>query len=251
MIRKLKALSLALGAVFAMGAMMASTASATDFFTNAAGKGSDLLTGTGTDHEFSIASGTQVFECATARFAGTATHGSSTVTVDAEYNGTPEKAPNHTATEHCRGTGGHKIVVDMNGCDYDLTGNTELTETHGTDAKVWITCPAGKEIEVTDTSVSVTIDVPEQTPTAKKGGVTYTNLVGHTGGDSIEINATVTGITWTCTPAFLCGLGGIASEGNDGTYTGHVKATCWADNNGAGKPITPASEGARTGCKIS
>jgi hypothetical protein len=45
MIRKLKTLSLAIGAVFAMGAMMASTASAVDVFTNSMGKGSDLVTG--------------------------------------------------------------------------------------------------------------------------------------------------------------------------------------------------------------
>jgi hypothetical protein len=135
----------------------------------------------------------------------------------------------------------------MNGCDYDLTGNTEATS-DGTRAKVWITCPAGKEIEVKSDNTGVTMSFPEQTPTVGKGGVTYTNLPNHSGGESIEVNARVTGLTWTCAPAFTCGLGGLASEGNDGTYTGTIQVTCWADNEGLPTPVT---EGVRTGCKVS
>jgi hypothetical protein len=249
MISKLKALSLALGAVFAMGAVMASTASAVDVFTNSLGKGTDILTGVGSDHVFKIAGGAASFECKTARFAATATHGDTSITVDPEYFGTP-KVEKHGATEHCNGNpGGHKVVVDMNGCTYNLSGKTVATK-DGTDAEVWITCPPEKEITVTDTTVGITIHVHPQTPTTE-GGATYTNLPTHTGGEAIEVTATVTGITYTCTPTFTCGLGGIPSEANDGQYTGHVKITCYKDENKVGDPITPAKEGAQTGCKIS
>jgi hypothetical protein len=97
MIRKLKVLSLALGAVFAMGAMMASTASAVDVFTNAAGKGSDLATGVSHDNHLSLAGGAGDFSCTTSKFAATITHGSSTITVDAEYTGTTNVTPHTTA----------------------------------------------------------------------------------------------------------------------------------------------------------
>jgi hypothetical protein len=144
MIRKLKVLSLALGAVFAMGAMMASTASATDFFTNEAGKGSDLLTGFSHDNVFKIVGGTSSFKCTTSRFAATATHGSSSVTVDVEYSGTPNVVP-HTA--RCLGSpGSQKLEVDISGCDYDLSGNT-VTGEDGTDAEIWITCPKKKRFK--------------------------------------------------------------------------------------------------------
>jgi hypothetical protein len=242
MIRKLKALSLALGAVFAMGAMMASTASATDVFTNKAGKGSDLLTGVSTDTVLTV--GNSSVKCKTSRFAATATHGASLVTVDAEYFGTPNKVDE--PGEHCGNF--EKLAVDMNGCDYDL-GNTVSTKS-GIHAEVWITCPVGKEVIITNLTTAVTFFIPEQTQTAKEGGITYTNLPSHSGGESIEVKETVKGITYACAPAFTCGLLGIPTEADDATYTGHVVLTCYEDLNANGV-ITPTKEGAQTGCKIS
>jgi len=247
MIRKLKALSLALGAVFAIGAVMASSASAVDVFTNSKGKESDLLTGVSHDGVFSI--GNAKFECTNAKFAATATQGDKVITVDAIFEGTPNVTP-HNANEHCLGPLNHKLVIDMNGCSYDLNGET--TGVHkgvvGNDATFWITCPVGKEIQITDTSVGVTVSIHEQTPT--EGGVIYTNLPKHPGGEAIEVTATVTGTTYTCTPVFTCGLSGISAEANNTIYTGHVKMTCYEDKNAKGV-ITPASEGPQTGCKIS
>jgi hypothetical protein len=251
MIRKLKALSLVLGVVFAMGAMMASTASATDVFTNSKGSGTDLLTGVSSDGVLSL--GSVKFECKTARFAATATHSDTSVTGDAEYVGTP-KVVNHTATEHCLGNASDKIVVDMNECDYDAAGGTtqkdKADSSGGTipDAAVWITCPTGKEIKITDTTLGVTVKIHEQTPT--EGGGTFTNLPTHSGGEAIEVTATVTGTTYTCEPAFTCGLAGISTEGDNSTFTGHAKVTCYEDKNAKGV-ITPASEGPQTGCKMS
>jgi hypothetical protein len=246
MIRKLKVLSLALGAVFAMGAMMASSASAVDVFTNA-GKGTDILTGFSHDNVFRLGPGGASFECTTAKFAGTAKQGDTFVTAEPVYSSTPNVVK-HEA--HCLGSpGNQKITVEMNGCHYDLSGNTEVTE-DGTDAQVWITCPASKEIKIVS-SLGVTVTVPEQTPTAKKGGVVYDNLPTHTGGAAIKVTATVTGITYTCAPAFSCGLGGISTEGNNAQYTGSVTVTCFKDGNAAGAPITPATDVGQTGCEIS
>jgi hypothetical protein len=249
MIHKLKALSLALGAVFAIGAMMASTASAVDVFTNAAKTGSDIATGVSADNVFSLPGAE--FKCKTSRFAATATHGKSTVTVDAEYFGTP-KVASHTATEHCLGNSFDKVVVDMNGCDYEINGETtgkDITDPSGGKTlygTVWIKCPVGEEIKVTDTTFGVTIDVHEQTPT--EGGVVFTNTPTHTGGEAITLKITMTGITYTCTPALTCAAGGISSEANDAHYTGTATTTCWADTEGLPTPVT---EGARTGCSIS
>jgi hypothetical protein len=256
MIRKLKVLSLALGAVFAMGAVMASSASAVDVFTNDVGKGADILTGFSHDNVLKL--GSASFECTTAKFAGTAKHGDTFVTAEPVYTGTP-LVKEHT--EHClMSPGNKKITVDMNGCHYSLSGNTEVTE-DGADAQVWITCPQNgkggqEEIKITVPElvfekVPLTISIPEQTPTAKKGGVVYDNLPTHAGGAAIKVTATVTGITYKCAPTFLCGLGGISTEGNNATYTGTVAITCYKDENELNKPITPAKEGAQTGCESS
>jgi hypothetical protein len=250
MIRKLKALSLALGVVFALGAVMASSASATDLFTNAAKTGNDILTGVSHDNVFSVAGGNGKFECTTSRFAGTATHGKSTVTVEPEYFGTPLKA--HTATEHCRGNASDKVVVDMNECDYEINGETtgkDITDPSGGKTlygTVWIKCPVGKEITITDTTTGVTLHIHEQTPT--EGGVTFTNTPTHTGGEAISLKITVTGITYTCTPTFTCGLGGISSEANDGHYSGTLTTTCFKDEDTSGHH---KKDGAQTGCSIS
>jgi hypothetical protein len=250
MIRKLKALGLALGAVFAMGAMMASTASAIDVFTNAAKTETDILTGFSHDNVFKLGGGVS-FECTTAKFAGTAKHGDTFVTAEAVYTGTPSVVRH---TEHCLGSpGNQKLTIDMNGCHYDLSGNTEVTS-DGTDAQIWITCPevAGKREEIKITSsLGVTLSVPEQTPTAKKGGVVYDNLPTHAGGAAIKVTATVTGITYTCAPAFSCALGGISTEANDAAYTGSVTVTCFKDEDLTKKLTTPVKDGAQTGCEIS
>jgi len=252
MIHKLKALSLALGAVFAFGAMMASTASAVDVFTNAGKTGSDILTGVSADNVFSLPGAE--FKCKTSRFAATATHGKSTVTVDAEYFGTP-KVVSHGATEHCLGNAADKVVVDMNGCDYEINGETtgkDITDPSGGKTlygKVWIKCPVGNEIKVTDITFGVTIRVHEQTPT--EGGVLFTNTPTHTGAEAITLQVTVTGITYNCEPALTCAFGGISKEATDAHYTGTVTTTCFEDGNKAGAPITPATDVKQTGCSIS
>jgi hypothetical protein len=133
----------------------------------------------------------------------------------------------------------------MNGCDYDLTGNTTGHDLGLVDATVWITCPVGKVIEITNPGTGVTVKVPPQTPTT--GGVTYTNLTNHSGGASVTIKTTATGLTYNCHPTSLCTLGTITHHNNDADYNGHVIVTCWEDNEGLPTPVT---EGPRRNCSF-
>jgi hypothetical protein len=256
MIRNLKALGLALVAVFAMGALSASSASAvTDVITTEGGTPA-LLTGvathtpagSGTAETFNITGANKRFQCTTAKFAATVINGNGAttdITVDAEYSGKLDATPHGTP---CNSTLGD-VTVDMNGCDYNLSGNTNGTdpkEAGSVHGKVWITCGA-KPIEIT--GLGATISVPAQTPTA--GGVAYSNVANHSGGKgAITVKSTITGITYTCAPAFFCGIAGIPTHGDDTDFNGHVIVTGFADNNAAGV-ITPANEGALKTVSIS
>jgi hypothetical protein len=222
----LKTLGLALVAVFAFSAMAASSASAVDTFTGPAG--SIPITATGTNNKLEITGAGAKFECTTAHFAGTTTSGSKEITVTPTYSGTMNVTPH---TTHCSGTG-PPLHVHMNGCAYILTGNTtgEDPPVVGKDATVWIECPivggVQKEITTTNTGLGVTIHIPPQTPTT--GGVRYTNNVPVAG--QVTIHTTLTGITYTCTPAFTCTLGGLGHHGNNSDYTGTIVASSTAGN---------------------
>jgi hypothetical protein len=211
MIRNLKVLGLALGAVFAFSAMAASSASAIDTFT-VEGGGSVAVSGLSHNNKFEITGpGTNV-KCTTSTFSGTATNGASSLTITPTYTGKVEETPHGVPCTSSIGT----ATIDMNSCDYDLTGTTTGSDT-GTDAIVSITCPANTEIVITN-STGLNLKIPAQTPTS--GGVTYTNEAG-----KVNVKATSTGITYTCESAFLCNVAGIATEGNTADYTGNVVAS--------------------------
>jgi hypothetical protein len=237
MTRNLKALGLALIAVFAMGAVVASSASAVadDHFTTT--KPSALVTGVSHNNKFEITGGPK-FECTTSKFTGTFLNNSTEITIDPEYTGKIGHTPHNTSptvAAECNATGGD-ITVDMNGCHYDLTGNTTGLDKGLVDATVWITCPAGQVIKITQLGTGVTLSIPAQTPTV--GGVTYHNLSGHAGGAAVEVTATATGITYNCAPAFACFVAGAGSHGNDSDYTGSVIGTGYEDKDGLPTPIT-------------
>jgi hypothetical protein len=245
MIRNLKALGLALGAVFALGAAMASSASAVDTFTTA-GKVPAIVTGEPHEkepiHIFEI-TGEKVFkvECQKSKFHGTITNGASKVTIYPTYTGSVEK-PSGTQCDSTLGV----VTVDMNGCTYDLTGET--TGVHkgveGKDATVWISCPPEKEIKITGL-LGCTVSIHPQTPT--EGGVVYTNEVEPvTLTKDIKIHATVTGITFSSTNA--CTLGKIPTEGNNADYKGTVTAKCYKDIKFAPPTI---EEGEKISCEYS
>jgi hypothetical protein len=224
MIRNLKVLGLALWAMLALGATAASSASAVDTFTSV--KSPETITGVNpAPHSTSAnrlfvtsASGGELsnVECTTSKFHGNVNNGALEATFTAEYTGTKNVVPHTTDCTSSLGA----ATVTMNGCAYILTGNTTKEDPvgGGKDAIVSIECtPSTNEITMHIPGAGVTFEIPAQTPT--EGGLKYTNEAG-----KVRIKATATGITYTCTPAFVCGLGGIASEGNKADYIGVVLA---------------------------
>jgi hypothetical protein len=230
MIRNLKALGLALGAVFALGALTASSAFAVDTLTTQVSPA--IVTATGDNNKFEITSPKTAVECTTSTLAGTVKSGSSVNTFEVTYTGKLNATP-HTSTE-CTGAGLiSSLTVHMNGCDYDITGNTTGKDISDSskgivkDATIWVTCPVGKHIAIT-TNVGCTLTIPEHTPT--EGGLTYTNeTVG--GKKQVTVHETITGITYT-TDGFACALGGLPSEGNNSDYTGTLVAKAFEDLGG-------------------
>ena len=238
MTRNLKPLGMSLVAMFAVSALVTSSASAVDVVTT--GKSPAMLTGVGHNHVFSAHS-TPKFECTTAKFAATVTNGASEITADALYEGTLNATP-HT-DHHCNSSSG-TATIDMNGCGYILTGETTGTapagHTAGKDATVWLECPGSNKIQITS-SLGITLSIPAQTPTT--GGVSYTNVASHNGNSAVAVKATVTGVTTTCAGTFLCTLGGYPHHSNQWQYTGDVTMTAYENTEGL---PTPVVEGART-----
>jgi hypothetical protein len=249
MTRNLKALGLALVAVFATAAMTASAASASDAFTST--KEKVIVTGTSHDNIFKITGANTDFTCTTSQFTGTVINKSTEATVLPKYTGIVNKTPHES--HECTASLGN-VTIDTNDCHYILTGNTDKEDpadkTGKKDAKVWITCPKdekGVEKEITITGpLGCTIHVPSQTPT--EGGVVYDPLPLHTGGSAIKVTATVTGITYTATSQ--CGLVGIKTEGNDADYTGTVTVTGYEDLKWE-EEGTKIEEGKQVGIEVS
>ena len=233
MIRKLKVLGLALGAVFALSATMASGASAVDIFTvENGGVNTAVLTGESANNLFKITGAGFEIKCGVSRFAGTVTNGASTATIFPTYYQT-------TPGTKCPTTLGNALVK-MNGCDYDLTGSTTGSDGGSADATVSITCTSPNVIEIQG-PLGCTVSIPQQTPTS--GGVTYANE-GAGATRAVTVTATSTGITYTATNA--CTLVGINTHGNDADYTGTVTVKGFVDN-GQGSAPDEFLEGAQKG----
>jgi hypothetical protein len=206
MTRNLKALGLTLIATFALGAMSAAPAVATDVFTAES------------EEEVTTASGTAVltttvgpsFKCTTAHFAGTITNGATEGTVNASYSGEAYVIPHTTECSTSYGP----MTVTMNECAYILSGETD----ENGDARIWIECGEKPiELEITDL---FTLSIPEQTPTA--GGVSYTNNTPSAG--LVTVYSTMEGFTFSCEPHFFCTLHGIPAEGDGFDYASSIVA---------------------------
>ncbi|HEV2791411.1 MAG TPA: hypothetical protein VGV69_08970 [Solirubrobacterales bacterium] len=196
MTRKFKTLGLALFATLAMGAVLSSTASATEF-TSA----SYPVTYSGTQaatelHVFKM----DGFEtsCKNAEFSGTSTGASTTLTLTSVYS-------------ECT-TFGLNGSVKMNGCDYLL----HLPSGTGTDvlATTDLVCPAGKDVTI---EAGGGLCVVHVAPFTGKNHVTVTNQ--HPG---LKLVFTVGGITASLTDAggFFCPFTGNTSA--ETTYTGNL-----------------------------
>lgn len=216
MIRNLRTLGLALIAVLAMGAMVASAAQAEETGIFEWEEGTTLLTGTA---EPVANGGTQIFTIL----------GGLTVQCDqvhADVNVTTTESPSSTLTttgltyndsskgeDKCRGPLGTSPKIEMNGCQYLFHAGETVSE-HETQGDVTIECPVGKQIVINGAGCVVTVPGGQTV-----GPVDYQTITG-TGGakDDVTIKPTVTGITYS-TSGFLCGS---HSDETDGTYTGTV-----------------------------
>jgi hypothetical protein len=249
MSRNLKALGLALAAVFAMGALLAQGAQAAVEHTFHSDLNETILTGElheGVKDKFKV--NKSVLVCEKAKFEGTVV-GKETkeVTITPTY-GSTEK-PSGCKDEAT----GLEAIVHTNHCAYIFTSNTTVsTETpevqeHGT---AHLECATGSEIEITIPGAGLTLHVGEQTPTH---GVKYTNA--ETGGHKeITTHATAKGIKTTCTGnCFLLEGGGKTEKGE---YEGTETLKGFEDKKafGAGtEKTTPAGfeEGAQTNISLS
>ena len=190
MTRNLKALGLALVAVFAMSALTAGSASAAEFHSE--GTETTVIASQVTTHVFETTAGEVT--CAKATFEGNqAAKTASSITVTATY-------------KECHfNFFGSKVAatVNMNGCDYTLYASGTAD----------IVCPKVNEVqkEVEVTGAGCTVKVPGQTGLKS---VSYTNNESH-----IDITPNLSGIKYSHS-GFTCGTG----SGTTGTYTGTTTA---------------------------
>jgi hypothetical protein len=183
MIRNAKILGLAVVAVLAMTAVMASTAGAAQF---TASSYPVTLKGSQTEsHKFSVGGGTVT--CTEATFTGTGTAASNTQTVNATYhNCTAFGFINSTVTG----------FAPTGGCDYLFYagGTTDLDCTSG-------------DVKIDASLCSVTL---ESGKNQNLGSNTYTNDTPIVG--DVTVDSNVTGIHAVVTSSFGCPIAG-------GTYT--------------------------------
>lgn len=194
MTHKLKALGLALVAVFAVSAMVAAGASAATFHSEAS---STTVSGTnaGEGNHVFTASGFSV-ECETASFSGTQSGTeSTTLTLHPEYS-------------KCNSSLG-SATVDTAGCDYVFNATTNGTGHLPSD----ISCTGSSVIKVTAPGCTLSFGTQNTT-----GGVKATNLgSGSTRDDTVD--ATVTA-TFSKSGSFC-----FAISGDTGKYTGNTTVT--------------------------
>jgi hypothetical protein len=207
MIRKSKALGLALVAVLAMSAVVASAASASKF---ESAKYPVNLTGSqSTTHKFT-AGGTEV-TCKSATFKGSASGASETQTIHPEY-------------KECTAFGFLGATITTTGCDYKFHAGAE-TGTNKHAGTVDVVCEAGKAIKVSASTCALEIK--------GQNGLSAVSFLNETSGANagkVTVGANVASIAYTTTQdGFLCPLAGTGNF-NNGGYTGD---TLVSGDNGA------------------
>jgi len=186
MYRNLKALGLALVAVFAMSAMAASAAQATPTLTSEVSPLTGDGSGGGYGSEEQLKAFGETVECEGSKFHTTLTTTPATeVTTEAEYG--PE----------CKTGSNLPVTVTMNGCQYRFY-NLKFVKTGHYDATVDIVCPAEKVIEIhiyathtthTEKKSLCTLTVPPQTE-LEKATITTNTTAGRNYGD-LKIEGTI------------------------------------------------------------
>jgi len=175
MTRKFKTLGLAIVAVLAMSAVVASAAQAQ--FTSNSYPTTITATSPLSNDDFKTEAGS--VECA-GHFTGEATEASSTQTVNASYS-------------ECRAFGFASATVAMNGCDYVFHSNGEVD----------LECSGTNKVVITAGACEIQIG----TQTGLKS-VALTN-----NGNHIDVKASVKGIAYTVTKdGFLCPFSGTGAK---------------------------------------
>ncbi len=206
MTRNLKVLGVVGLATLALGAIVASTASAKGSFTAAEVPSTVTAAPEGAEELIGTTAG--VWQCNAGVYDGTLAESPTTaITLIPSFN-------------HCTANGVTPSIVDRNGCEYRFTIDPTSAETKG-----WmdIICPAGNEVTFTmnqntaeTSTVKCTIHYPPQTV----GGIIYSNVTVE-GRKNVTINFNATGMTYTHTKG--SGLGacaGSATLQHNGTYKG-------------------------------
>lgn len=214
--RYLKTGGLALTAAFAMSAVAATTAQATNEF---AADVKTVITGEqkhGSEqvNRFEFGEAGVWFECTYGTFEGRMLNPTTTLTLEADFH--------HEDEVGCETNLGTSAAIHMNSCDYTLDALAH-TDTHEFSGQVTIDCATeGDKIEITiPTNGSICdITVPPQGPLS---GVTYTNITNNPGtsDDEITIDNKSKLLTYTVhRTSIFCPL----SEGEfeDGTYTSQI-----------------------------
>jgi hypothetical protein len=223
MTRKLKALGLAMFAVFALSAVAVASAQAAEEFHSEAAH--TVLTGTqdedaGAASTAKLSIGGVTVECRETHIEGDQTGTTSaTATVRPRYNGTSGNPTGEPCTSFAGST-----TVATNMCHYKLGAATDANG-HATASVI---CPAAGEA-ITISSAGCIIKITGG-PNNKVGGVEVNqNLKGvhytNTGSGAtrdITVKSTITGIHFTTNGAFACVIAGLPATGTNASYTGDV-----------------------------
>jgi hypothetical protein len=204
--RKLKTMGIALIAVFALTAVVASAAQASEF--GWASGTTKIERSANTVQKFNVP-GIGSFECneVVAFATGLTGTGAASVTTDKgslTYNDTTK------GSDKCPASLGTATIA-TNECQYVFTPGTS-TGTGTSSGFVDIVCPTGKSIEVNVSGLCL-VKVGPQTGL---GPVAYSTNAGPP--TSVTITPNVTNIAWSTAPKSLCGT----HSGTTATYTGDV-----------------------------
>ncbi|HET7120877.1 MAG TPA: hypothetical protein VFI17_06455 [Solirubrobacterales bacterium] len=217
MTRNIKALGLALIAVFAMSAWIASAAQAAPTVTlkdtNGATVGTADFTGEETEgkHKFTV-DGSSV-ECANVAFSGTITDGETWTTVTPSYT-------------ECTAFGFLGATVSTAGCDYKLMANAEnAADTYSGEIEVF--CNTGNAITITAGGVC---EAKVNSGTVINTGTTATNITGlsHEHLKLHNVNSEVK--TEKTKDGFGCPFNGTGTV-NNATYNGHTTVKAYVDGS--------------------
>jgi len=208
MIRTFKALGLALVAIFAMSALVASAAQAQGVLTNT--EATELTLTQDDEGGTNTATGLQTFATTSGSFTCDEFH--------AEATGLSSNSSlteitfqniktNNVGKSTCTGPFSTSPTFEFNGCDYLFTiGVTIGTTGMETTGAIHLVCPVGKQI--TTTAPFCQTHFPAQ---SVGGHLVFKTITGAP--DDITIEATLTGIQYQGTE--LC------SSGSDGQYKGN------------------------------